>query len=560
MNSAVLNKALQWAKLNAKRNALGSLYDYSVGPLSSDRKINQIRPQPHKEMCEFLQGGLPPIPTEMAGATQTLSMLLAPRNTIKSNCAVMGMSEYYSLKMKLEYNYDVRVAIGRASRDFAQQSLKKITKDFQQKAFLRDILGERGLNGQGAQWTNASVTLGWRDTNLSEPTFSTMGLGRSNAGEHYDVVILDDLINETNYESERAMEDAYNYIFECLPLLEPWGSLYVIGTRWGYNDPYGRLLASDEDLREAGFDGEWRTLIRSCYLEDGSLYYPERLTEKFLTKQRRRLTPKMFAAWYLNSAAPDNEVVFRPEYLQYYEGEYENPVGEPPTLVVTECSQVSQGSTFRVRGVTLCDTAVTTGQRSDHTGALFVLEDEFERWWIHDVFKVRETPSAVIARLVRMAQMYEPETISIETVGANELFVTLLEPELRKAGLNIGVSRFHPSTQSSQRKRAGMLSAVSKGGRIETYLEPKFRAGEVFIRRGLRPLITELTTYDGVRPGHHFDLLDALTQMVDVGSAPQPMRWHDDLEEKELAWRKGLQKRASIAPPEVQRPAGRWAS
>jgi hypothetical protein len=488
--------------------------------------------QPHRELCETIESVLP-MPGHKEG--QQLLAIAEPRGTLKSVIGVNGLATYFTTKWKHHYGLDTRTIIGRSTREQANTNLTAIKETFERNQFIRPLV-EAGVR-DSKRWAANEILLSWRSRVMTDPTIMTTGLDVGKAGAHIDLIILDDLINETNFESPRALEYAWTLIQSFLPILETNGTMIVIGTFWSPFDHFQKILQQNEEFeaRRKSPDEKppWKTLIRGSHLEDGRLLWPEKLNEAFLEKMRRRTSPKLYACWYENKIVLDEHMVFKPQDIRYFDGEYDADLdaGEPPTLTVTDCGTSDfVGQQLRVRSYLLCDTAVTTTDRSNHTGLVFLLVDTENRWWIYDAIKLRETPSRVIDRIVGLCAQYEIETNSIETVAANELFALAVQEKLRENAIPTRVVRFMP-----QRLKSEGVSLGRKSTRIE-WLEPKFRRGEVFVRRGLRGLNRELESYDGVTRQEHYDLLDALSQAIELAQAAKPYSFAKDAEDREIKW------------------------
>lgn len=546
-------RILRLAQKEEQDLALASLYDYCEKAIENPF----LAERPHREMCDFFESALPPKPDEMRGATQKLSMFLGPRNIMKSSIGVNSLVEYFALKWKLHYGYDVRVGIGRASREGAGNALSGIRQDFEANPRIRAMLGE--ANWKTSRWTNYEMRLGWRTTVYREPTVATMGLDHAKTGDHYDLIIPDDLVTEVNWESPRVLEYARHYIEALMPLLEPWGSILYIGTRWSYNDPPGVILREETEREQNGTSRVWNIMVRSCYNDDGSSYCPTRLPLDNLTNLQNSMTPKLFAANYLNVVQPESEVVFKPEDILWFDGEYIHPDGEPATLRITS-GTVAKDTELRVKPVLLCDTATTTSDQSDHSALILLLGDMWKRWWVWEAMKVRETPTMLLARMMRMIRVNDPEQVSVEVGGNNATLVDWLETQLREEKIHTSIYRYHPLTEAARmRQEKGAVSPIGKSNRIE-FMERRFSNRSVFIKRGLSQLYTELTTYDGVRPRHHFDLLDALAQATTLDPYPVAYSFEQESEEKETQWHERIKALASRGHDTENREmvAGRW--
>jgi hypothetical protein len=77
-----------------------------------------------------------------------------------------------------------------------------------------------------------------------EPTFMAAGLETSLAGFHYDIIFLDDVIDEKNVTNEEQMEKAENLFNNIHNLFDnPSKPFYTIcGTRYNNFDLYGKLM------------------------------------------------------------------------------------------------------------------------------------------------------------------------------------------------------------------------------------------------------------------------------------------------------------------------------
>lgn len=504
---------------------VGSLYDYV-----SDGMGYTLYEQPHREMCDFLEGMLPPPPDKMRAAKQKKGMLLAPRETLKTSIGAQGVAEYFLTKWKRLYNYDGRVLLVRANREAANEVLKAVSQDLSTgNPVLQQAFGD--LSKESETWKDGAITLGWRTTVYREPSIGTAAPGHSKTGQHIDLVIVDDIANETNYTSEVEMLKADRYIQALEPIMNSWGSMIVIGTRWGHNDPYGRILEREQKQHEKGNPGEWSVLIRSVYLENGDLYYPDYLTEGKIEQKRRSLEEKMFTAWYLNEVIADESKTFKPQYLKWYEGHHEPESDEPATLQITDGPRKGEEA-FDVRGYLHIDPATTVGDASNFSAIVLVLWDATGCRYVHDCWKGKEVPSQLIDRITRAVLTSGVSDLSIDVLGQQVLWIDRLEDAFKKAGARVYITQYKGRSHD---KKIG-TGILSKARRIEA-LEPLFREGRIRFRRGhCNALAHEYSFYTGVTKQNHYDALDALAHTLGVGQPPETREKRDaDLEKMEEA-------------------------
>src|SRR5690606_15061755 len=97
---------------------------------------------------------------------------------------------------------------------------------------------------------------------------------------------------------------------EILAQLDPGCRMLVIGTLHHYADLYCTTMKDPEKSKLFEFS------IHSWQNDDGTLFFPGRITRKFIDNQRRLLPPRSCACYYENKPTPDDQRIFRPEYFR----------------------------------------------------------------------------------------------------------------------------------------------------------------------------------------------------------------------------------------------------
>jgi predicted phage terminase large subunit-like protein len=97
---------------------------------------------------------------------------------------------------------------------------------------------------------------------FAEPTFVISTARTVKAGSHFNVIFIDDLVNDQNYKSAPALEKVYQNYLDICPLLEPTGYIIMTGTRYSYGDTYERI---QEVSKEMGESSIWQFSIRDCW-------------------------------------------------------------------------------------------------------------------------------------------------------------------------------------------------------------------------------------------------------------------------------------------------------
>ena len=267
----------------------------------------------YADVCAWLESRLP----DRAGVPrQKYGIFLMPRLTFKTSL-ISALIIYAYVKDK-----NIRITLGRATDTLAQLVLDGVKTELTSNKILREAFGD--MRATFATWAATNITSGTRDPGLREPTVMTTSLGSSQTGQHPDLVVLDDLIHEQNYESAAAMVAAGKLVDSYTPVLERWGSLLLVGTRWGGNDVYGKQLEHNQKLLDEGKPPKWDTFIVGAYIEGTDTpRFPTVLPEARLQALRDAIPdPKLYASWYLNVTRTQEEDIFPAACMQHFSGTY----------------------------------------------------------------------------------------------------------------------------------------------------------------------------------------------------------------------------------------------
>jgi hypothetical protein len=86
------------------------------------------------------------------------------------------------------------------------------------------------------------------------------------AGSHYDIIFVDDLVNETNYRSPKLLQKCIEDYRDICPLLAPDGFMYVTGTRYSFGDLYEEIQTmAKKEMKELGRN-QWKFSILPCWV------------------------------------------------------------------------------------------------------------------------------------------------------------------------------------------------------------------------------------------------------------------------------------------------------
>lgn len=172
-------------------------------------------------------------------------LIVMPRGTFKTSLAVVAYPIW-----KVINNPNIRILIDSELWTLSKNSLREI------KAHIKGERFQSVFPNWGLELDNQTeMTISTRTTPKKEPTITSSGIGAGKTGSHFDLIIADDLnspINSIKPELAGQVIDHYRYYTS---LLDPGGTLVVIGTRYSELDLIGHILKTevdeDKNLHEA---------------------------------------------------------------------------------------------------------------------------------------------------------------------------------------------------------------------------------------------------------------------------------------------------------------------
>jgi predicted phage terminase large subunit-like protein len=455
---------------------------------------DKMTEQTHQELCDYTTSILPN-PPELHNLeerkdfdpTKNLLLLLMPRGTFKSSVVTIGFSLQYVLN-----DPDARILID--SETFSKS-----------KAFLREIIGHltgnekyrevfKAIHGvypfetksKAKLWTDSEIILSCRKRDRKEPTFSCAGIDVTKNGMHYDLIICDDLHSEknvTNRDQIRQVVDHYRLAFS---LLDPGKPMIVIGTRWHELDLYQHII----DYESVDFN----ILIKSAYKKDGSLFFPEVLTEKELDKIKRRQGVSIFSKQYLNEPVSDENATFKRDYM--IRKPWSEVVGRPMNWYLS-----GDPSYYDPRGTT---------SYGDYASLVLVGMDYKKDLYIRHIVRRKMSYSEFINQIFsiytdRKFADANNMKIIIEVIGTKSLSYELANEQRRR-------NTWLPITEIKARQE-------NKEERIRG-LAPFYEYGHVYHIQEC-PQIEELE-YELLHfpTAKHDDVIDALATVLEIASPP----------------------------------------
>ena len=181
---------------------------------------------------------------------------------------------------------NLRVVIASATAGQSEKFLREIGHHIRFNERYRSVFGD--LYDPEAVWTQKQKTVR-RSQALKDSSFMAVGVGSGFAGSRGDVILFDDLVDESNSLTVHRRKQVLNWILQtALPALDPTGpqKAFLIGTPYNFDDALFHM-------------GElWPLSEYPAEDEDGVILWPERFTREELDK-RRSLSRYIYATQYL---------------------------------------------------------------------------------------------------------------------------------------------------------------------------------------------------------------------------------------------------------------------
>lgn len=323
-----------------------------------------LEPLPHREICDFLERSVeallrPPFRNlDQYGTPKRVEDLcMIPRGFFKTTIGAVDLSIFV-----IKHNPNVRILLDSHTSSHSEETLDAIKSIIESPDFIAEHGDwKRGKNESSAdyadRWSRSSITVAQRDQiGLREPTITCTGVDQSKVGGHYDLIIPDDLADGKNTVSAVLRTKTRKRLGEYIPLLNPGGSLVMLGTRWHQLDVYHdinedekkrantcshprcRIPKRSHTAAEHPFvpqEPRFRRMIRRIWTDDGRPYFPARFPAEEIARLQLDLTEDEFAKWYLNEPIDEGSRVFHPSYFKFFDGVFSVDDRQQPIATVT---------------------------------------------------------------------------------------------------------------------------------------------------------------------------------------------------------------------------------
>lgn len=321
-----------------------------------------------------------------------------------------------------------------------------------------------------------------------EGNLEVFSAGSSKTSKHYDLLQFDDPVNEENTTTKQYRDRMFKWYRDTLQLRDnPLTSkVRIIGTRWHYDDLYGRIIAAETKRREQQKQEGRRVeplyyIYRRKAIEMDSPIWPERFTIEELTDLKAQLGGYIYSCQYDNDPVPEEDATFRRSDINIIDS-----LELPEDLTYFTAVDLADEETTRG------DFSVITTAGIDAAGKMYVVEVQ------RGHFKLNE----VLQRIYGAVRKYGSSRVGVEVTGFQK---AILRNYKHEADMN---GWFIPWREMKRGK-------TSKFQRILS-LQPLVERGDFHIVEDIKnadEAIEELCTFPY---GVNDDILDTLTDIQHI--------------------------------------------
>lgn len=492
----------------------------------------------HREMVEFLTEPQVVFVPEEEKVYRRLMMI--PRGHLKTTLVVA-----YVL-WRLYRNPNIRIMVATATKDLALQIVKQCKQllededlgkrvwnvrphvdgnmipsmdrgqSYRRRRQAREALIEDNTDTQAEDkkivWRADALQV-VRDGIFKEPSLMGTSTGSNTTGMHFDLIVMDDIINDDTCATPEKMEKTQEWAGDIESIIDPPRSVVmgqigdlalrefigdeeiIIGTRYAKGDYYEYILNDAERLEYKVFE---KNIYNNGINDSDGYIWEEKFNKQYVERLKKRLTTRRFGSQYLNTIITAEEQILDQENCQYFSSAKVAMIDRKARIFLAGEVGVD------VSPVLVVDPAISEKKTADYTVILVGGLDYERNLYILDFFCGRVPPTKLVEQLFSLAEKWEIKMAHIEAVAYQKALIPMIKSKFNEYK-PISISEYLPRGD--------------KKSRIETHLEPLFTNRKVFFS-GWMANHAELQEEIYYFPAQnvHDDILDAMTMLCEIAN------------------------------------------
>lgn len=421
------------------------------------------------------------------------TLIMAGRGFGKS----MLLTESY-ITTHLLRDPEIAIALITKTQDLSKKFVGKIKRQFEKKGKVFEIFGDLR---DTSEWSKEQFNLK-RTGNRPENTVTSSSIGSSGGivGGHYDILLIDDIVDTSNSRSKKIRDDMMknldNSFFPAMNMFSDYQFIHIIGTHYHPDDIYTRLESRDN----------FKTLKVPALYEgdDGKLrcIWDEIDSESLqMILDVKNNNPLAYEQQYQLKVRKGDGGIFNPEWFQYFSKLVRDDTGVYAYINNSSKSEEEDvpviESKIKLDLYAGVDLAITKNTNSDYFVFAVIGVDKDKNIYLLDFDRGRYSFSQQLETLSRMGNKW-PELIRIgvESVAYQQ---ALLQEASRTTDLPV----IKLKTSSDKISRLNSFSALFENSKVFTYSH----------MRGAGDLESEFLEFPD---GEHDDIPDAFCMAWEV--------------------------------------------
>lgn len=171
-------------------------------------------------------------------------LIVVPRGCFKSTICVVGYSIWVLLNQP-----DARILIDSELFKNSTSFIREIKAHLE----MPHVTQLFGVFNSKEIWNQSALIIGQRTKAWKEASVTAGGIGTVKVGQHFTHIIGDDYNSPQNSETPESREKIVRHYKYNQSILDPDGTMVIIGTRYSEGDLIGHVLTEEIDLAPNGF-------------------------------------------------------------------------------------------------------------------------------------------------------------------------------------------------------------------------------------------------------------------------------------------------------------------
>jgi predicted phage terminase large subunit-like protein len=496
-----------------RRRAQDSLYFFTTAVLG----WNKFEPQPHLEMCNFIQQVPPKWPDK-----KRRKLLLVPRDCYKSTVA----SKSFPLWVQIQDDFcglpgpEHRILLYSFAADNAVKQIRSIKQQVERNENLRWLFPAIIPDITRTKWSDTNLLFP-REGMYGEDSIEAAGITTHIVSRHYTIQIGDDSEDKQSSEQPAVREKVKTFYktAEALFVEEREGYELMVGTRWGVDDLYSEIMTNqhkdtdimvrplywtrqmlEQDFRNAEEEARPPTynMDPDTFAPDSEktyYYFPRHFPPDTCQRIEAKQGSFMFSMLYMNDPKDPKNAEFNLNDVLWFTFDQEGHIildREDGTREVVDMDGLKR--------VIFWDPANRSEDIRKHSrNAIAVVgKDRKGRIFVLDTFALHKKPELCVTKFIGMHQRWRCHKAAVEDVGFMRLLKFPIYHAMRELGYHFPVQEQSPVGDKDMRIRT-----------LIPFCESRF----LCVRRGLTDLREEMKGFP-MMPLN--DLVDSVAACIEL--------------------------------------------